>query len=116
MKVHPIEVTVGQTSGVCDVATGQYPKPGDIFLYPQYLTQWREHLSDYYFQHNAHRAPIAVILPNGDLFIVDGKTSRENDPSGWTVTGTFPNITVSPSINVVGRWHGYLKDGELSEA
>lgn len=34
----------------------------------------------------------------------------------WDVTGEPPNITVSPSINVVGDWHGWIRNGELVEA
>jgi hypothetical protein len=37
--------------------------------------------------------------------------------STWSTT--FDNetatLTVSPSINVIGRWHGFLKNGEWSE-
>lgn len=34
----------------------------------------------------------------------------------WNVTEN-PNktITVSPSINVIGKWHGWLRNGEWSE-
>ncbi len=31
----------------------------------------------------------------------------------WDVTGEPPNITVSPSINVIGIWHGWIRDGVL---
>lgn len=34
----------------------------------------------------------------------------------WTVTGEAPNITVTPSINVIGIWHGWIRNGELVEA
>lgn len=34
----------------------------------------------------------------------------------WLVTGEAPNITVTPSIDVVGVWHGWIRNGELVEA
>ena len=33
----------------------------------------------------------------------------------WRVTGDPPNLTVTPSINSVGEYHGYLTDGVLSD-
>jgi hypothetical protein len=33
----------------------------------------------------------------------------------WTVAGEPPNITVRPSIRVVGVWHGFITDGEVIE-
>lgn len=29
-------------------------------------------------------------------------------PHSWTVIGELPNIAVTPSINLVGRWHGFI--------
>lgn len=34
---------------------------------------------------------------------------------GWTVTGKPPDITVSPSINYVGSYHGWLQNGVISQ-
>jgi Family of unknown function (DUF6527) len=37
----------------------------------------------------------------------------------WDVTGTPPQITVSPSIfdHSAGReWHGFIRDGEMTAA
>lgn len=39
--------------------------------------------------------------------IYDGET--------WTVNGDPPNISVSPSINAVGDYHGWLQNGVLSD-
>lgn len=100
-----------------DVATGERPKPYDIFLHPKILERQRGTLSRHYPAQN--RAPITVVLPNGDWFCVDSAYWTEADPNpdknGWQVLGEFPDITVSPSINCVGRWHGSLINGELSE-
>jgi hypothetical protein len=33
----------------------------------------------------------------------------------WTVTGTLPEITVTPSVDAsaAGHWHGYITAGEI---
>lgn len=33
----------------------------------------------------------------------------------WDVQGTIPKITVSPSISISGLYHGWIKNGEISE-
>ncbi len=38
------------------------------------------------------------------------------DGPRWDVTGTPPHITVSPSINVIGVWHGFIRDGVILDA
>ena len=60
-----------------------------------------------------------VILPNnaGAFCLQMRSHSLVNgqglDGERWTVTGTPPNMTLTPSINVVGIWHGFLTNGEL---
>src|ERR1019366_7910654 len=83
-------------------------------------------LSDEYLaNYLAKRLPLVVAIPfthretgKPDIvrFGIDTSTSSDNRRHGWTVTGEAPNITVTPSINLVGIWHGWLKDGILSEA
>lgn len=34
---------------------------------------------------------------------------------GWVVTGEIPLITLSPSINIVGSYHGYIQNGIIQE-
>ena len=60
------------------------------------------------------RPPIWVVLPSGTWFCVDSQIT-DGDGSGWVVTGEAPNITVSPSINCVGIYHGFLQNGVLSD-
>lgn len=57
--------------------------------------------------------PMAVVLPGegGIHCLHTSPSSAPND--GWTVTGNLPNVTVHPSIDVRGRWHGWIRDGEL---
>lgn len=81
----------------------------DWDLSPEYKRDWE-----------GKRPPIVVCIPQmfGDKirsrwFCPDSKyTGKEN---GWTVTGEVPNITVSPSINAVGSYHGWLQNGILSD-
>lgn len=58
-----------------------------------------------------------IVLPNGaggwtttDTSSIRG--SKERGPR-WTVTGTPPNITVSPSIDASPEWHGWIRDGVM---
>lgn len=57
---------------------------------------------------------LAVICPCNESFAMDMPAT---DGGGrWTRTGTPPKITLSPSINLVGHWHGWLRDGVLVDA
>lgn len=70
-------------------------------------------LSDEYVRdHMATRRPIIVMMPKTERFSPDCcYTGRTN---GWTVTGDAPSITVSPSVNLVGRYHGWIQGGVIS--
>jgi len=72
-------------------------------------------LSAQYFAQNANRKPLVVMLPGRHYFLLDAQcfNSDRGFYDGWTVTGVPPNITVSPSINMVGRYHGFLQNGIL---
>lgn len=52
-------------------------------------------------------------LPDGTAWNLDMKSSTSL--SGWTVTGEAPKLTAHPSVNVIGSYHGWLVDGELSD-
>lgn len=56
-----------------------------------------------------------VILPDGGQWIT---TQRATGGGHWTVTGTPPLITASPSIwhNAPGGWHGWVRAGFLENA
>jgi len=91
------------------------PKDADMKEWPWYLAK-QNRISDYYFQHNSHRQPLFVVLPGHTLFVVDGKCySGEEMYGGWTVTGEAPNITVNPSIDITGFYHGFLANGVISD-
>lgn len=75
-------------------------------LSPEYRRDWM-----------GKRAPLFVVTPAGpwcvDAQSTDG--SGQYTGHGWTVTGEVPNITATPSINMPGRYHGWLTNGILSD-
>lgn len=59
-----------------------------------------------------------VLLPGRSLFCVDTAAydeTRGHHGEGWKVTGTPPTITVTPSINCIGSYHGYIRDGVITD-
>lgn len=82
-------------------------------------------LSDRYLREIEQiRKPIIVVLPsrNADrrirTFCVDEKAyNREKGwhGAGWNPVGEPPKLTLSPSINAEGDYHGFLQNGILSK-
>lgn len=65
-----------------------------------------------------HNMPDGTIKPVNECpFCDDSGMSRRGEyyGDGWTVTGDLPRITVSPSINIVGSYHGWIQNGVISE-
>jgi len=61
------------------------------------------------------RPPIEIVMPNGDYWCPDRKSSNG---TGWTVTGELPNVTCTPSIVSTRRdppYHGFLTNGCFSD-
>lgn len=63
------------------------------------------------------RDPLFVVLPDGCNFCVDSVTMKDGVPglTGWTVEGEAPRLTLMPSVNIEDGWHGYIRDGEISD-
>lgn len=38
-----------------------------------------------------------------------------SDGKPWDVNGEPPNVTVSPSINLLGVWHGWIRNGVITD-
>lgn len=59
---------------------------------------------------------LVVRTPGGD-WVVDGPsyTNGQRSGAGWARSGEVPNVTASPSIHFVGRYHAFLRDGVLEE-
>jgi hypothetical protein len=88
-----------------------------MFYAPEMLADfYRDWLSQKYFAlPEPRRPPLVVILPGGAWFCLDQQQISDgkfHEP-GWDITGEPPLLTVSPSINIVGSWHGWLTSGVL---
>jgi hypothetical protein len=53
-----------------------------------------------------------VVTPGG-YWPIDHPSSGPGP--GWTRTGEPPHVTAMPSINFVDRYHGWLRDGVLTD-
>lgn len=72
--------------------------------------------ADWYDDHNDGRGETwLVILPDGGSWLT---TQPAKGGGYWTVTGTPPGITVTPSIwhNAPTGWHGWIRSGFLEDA
>jgi hypothetical protein len=107
---------IGSMWYVRSYTTGELPNQEEL------KAKW-DHLSDYYWQNNSHRLPIYLVVPHWywgghgqplkqgiGVFLIDGKCYNEQQGyyGGWTVTGTPPDISISPSVNVQGHYHGFI--------
>lgn len=81
-------------------------KEFDRLLSPEYRRDWY-----------GKRPPLFVVTPAGPWCVDAQSTDGHGNYTGhgWTVTGTPPNLTASPSINMVGIYHGWLKNGVLTD-
>jgi hypothetical protein len=74
---------------------------------------------EYFEKHYGKRAPLWVVLPDKTYFCVDSRvvSSSKVGDHGWTVEGEpwHGNLTVSPSINIVGSYHGFIKNNEIGD-
>jgi hypothetical protein len=116
---------------------GERPKdaqPGDAyFVQPEYVKEREDGvtvacghaLSSGYDAVKAQRRPIAIVLPTGYTLLVDtafwGPSNPNSSREGWVVSivgvptiGEQLRITLSPSVNIVGSYHGWIRDGVIS--
>ena len=68
------------------------------------------------------RAPILICLPDTSsvptIWCPDQmawNAERKSHGNGWDVTGVLPAVTITPSINYPGRYHGYVRDGFVTD-
>lgn len=106
---------------------------GDCWYYPNwrddspFQEQMRQHFIDfqasrqYVDQWADKRPPILVYLPPGFPFSPDERYRPADDSNvernGWAVTGSIEDgsLVVSPSVNVVGTYHGWINNGGVSD-
>jgi hypothetical protein len=98
-----------------DSQDAPYPAVRKMFLEHQasrqYLDQWAD-----------KRPPIVIWLPPGFGFSPDekyrgGHRGENPEREGWTVSGVLEDgtLVVQPSVNIVGVYHGWIQDAQLSE-
>lgn len=101
----------------------EYPdvvRIGSMWFAPWYLTldHHRRYIGTKYFERwAAKRPPVVVYLPGNIAFCVDD-AARQNGKiisAGWNVAGDAPLITVHPSINIGGIYHGYITNGIIGD-
>ena len=59
------------------------------------------------------RPPLMVRLPGPVDVCLDQRVDDEGE-HGWCVQGTEPEITVFPSVNILGVYHGFIRNGIIS--
>jgi len=62
---------------------------------------------DYRFQEPGDVPRLTCKLPSNVEWLIDSRS--------WKRTGEPPNVTVTPSINHQGQYHGHLTDGVLTD-
>ena len=90
-----------QKPGAMWFADEGYPYFAD-YVSEKYTDTWRD-----------KRPPICVRIPSSEVFCVDARPS--DGAPGWDVSGDAPNITVAPSINIIGRYHGWIRNGVITD-
>lgn len=103
-----------------DRKTGSRPTVGDVFFHRRFRYHCPGEPSPDYRKKN--RLPIVIVCP-GNVWLSPDFIYNPAD-KGWVVTGEqkgppmtwlLEHITVTPSINIVGIYHGWLKGGILSD-
>ncbi len=95
------------------------PAPGDAWFDPDYPAELLS--AQYERERRARRPPLVVVLPSRQSFCVDSAYSRgwpvkwggDGSRDGWNVTGTPPHVTLTPSVNLVGSYHGFITAGVI---
>jgi hypothetical protein len=112
---HLIENPELDENGLVDISKRQV---GDMWYLDIPVEDLGErHLSAQYFAENANRQPIVVLMPGRNYLLVDGKCydDKKGYHDGWIVKGIPPLLTVTPSLNLVGRYHGYITNGVITD-
>lgn len=97
---------------------GRGPIPVGTMWYSPWYLEHPNYLSRPYMERWAgKRPPLFVHLPGGVDFCVDSRPTRGGrlDDGGWEVTGEAPHITVSPSISILGVYHGFIREGVVTD-
>lgn len=104
---------------------------GDCWYYPNWDSEELLHqkIREHFLNHQASRQykeqwadkrpPIIIRLPSGPASPDEFYSRPENatERNGWTVTGSIEDgsLNVSPSVNIVGWFHGFIQNGQISD-
>jgi hypothetical protein len=92
-------------------------KVGDMYPAP-WLLRWPDALAPrYHALPEPRRAPLVVRLPGPVDFCIDARewNAAGHYGDGWGLSGEAPGITLTPSINIGGMYHGWIRDGVITE-
>jgi len=100
-------------------------KPGDMWPAPRILEYavpggvYEHMLSPRYLaMPEPRRAPLVVCLPGGVDFVIDTRAWKDgvHYGDGWSLSGDpARSLTLSPSVNINGIYHGWIRDGVITE-
>lgn len=115
----PIRMVTAPGDGAGDTPWAEL-RVGDMWFAPYLLDHVEGSVfrpAAKYFARNAGRPPLVVRLPGPVDWGVDGPPWKDGKPcgDGWDVSGEPPLITVSPSINIGGTYHGWIQAGMISD-
>jgi hypothetical protein len=112
-----MEYRESKHSSMADRATHRPLRPGDMFFHHDVLTRFPDWLAPNYRLRNAHRPPVAVILPDTTLFLIDGlpySRGRGYYGDGYDAHGEPPRPTITkPITDHPSGGSGWLRDGVL---
>ena len=94
---------------------------GDMMFAPKWSDYWNHLSLEYKRDWADKRPPILVWIPmicgdgvtRGHFWCPDNNCSDKQ--TGWIVTDIPPSITVHPSINAIGSYHGWLQNEILTD-
>lgn len=115
----PWPIVLYDTREEARVAGHGQVRPGAMWPAPWVLARDSQCLSPHYWAlPEPRRVPLVVKLPDLTEFVIDGvywNPEQGFHGDGWTVEGIPPQLTLAPSINIVGSYHGYIANGIIGD-
>ena len=119
----PWPIVLYESAEAARIAGGGSAQVGAMWPLTRDVDEWcqtfAEEVAPRYLREHRHlRAPLVVKLPDGSWFNIDTRAYSPDagyHGDGWGCTGEAPNITLSPSINIVGRYHGWIQNGVITD-
>lgn len=115
----PWQITLYESRDAAVIAGGGRVQVGAMFPavdpgedLDRYLRNMERAIGSRYVREHRHlRPPLVLKLPDGTEFDIDFRSSPEihrGAGDGWGCSGTPPLITLTPSVNIIGRYHGWI--------